>query len=340
MYLGEGPACHDLAWYLALNRRKLPTSKEQVIADFRTALERDGIDTGPWWDRQLRLALLGAVVQQGWEKALGDDDEWRWWCDRAGRVSRCSDPISRMTGVAVAQLRIRLLGGFVVDGLNEHEIGSRKGRTVLKVLALARGAPVSTDRLVDVLWGDELPSRPTDQVGVLVSRLRAVIGSDRLPRTEAGYSLRYDWLDLDELDARVAEAERRHAAGQESAARAAADAALALLRGPLLPEEEGEWVVAERVAADRGVDRARAVLAESALDAGDHGAAMAAAEVLLTSDPYNEAALENPDACARRRRAAGEWTRGVRRAAQTVGGGPRPVALAGHRGAPRRARPR
>ena len=193
--------------------------------------------------------------------------------------------------MAVSQLRVRLLGGFVVESLDEREIGSRKGRTVLKVLALARGGPVSTDRLVDVLWGDDLPARPTDQVGVLVSRLRAVVGADRLVRTEAGYALHYDWLDVDELDARVVEAERRHAATQLSAARAAAEAALALVRGPLLPEEDAAWALAERVAADRGAYRARAVLAECALDAGDHGAAIGAAEALLSSDPYDEPAL-------------------------------------------------
>lgn len=83
VYLGEGPACHELGWYLALNRQKLPTSKEQVIAEFRTALERHGVVTEPWWDRQLNLALLGTVLQFGWEKALGDDAELAWWCDRA-----------------------------------------------------------------------------------------------------------------------------------------------------------------------------------------------------------------------------------------------------------------
>ncbi|MCB9371527.1 MAG: hypothetical protein H6518_01935 [Microthrixaceae bacterium] len=35
------------------------------------------------WARQLTLALLGTVVQFGWEKALGDDAELGWWCDRA-----------------------------------------------------------------------------------------------------------------------------------------------------------------------------------------------------------------------------------------------------------------
>lgn len=85
VYLGAGPACHELGWYLALNRAKLPAghSKERVIADFRAALERHGIATDAWWDRQLTLAMLGAVVQFGWEKALGDDAELAWWCERA-----------------------------------------------------------------------------------------------------------------------------------------------------------------------------------------------------------------------------------------------------------------
>jgi hypothetical protein len=85
VYLGAGPACHELGWYLALNRAKLPPgrTKEDVIGEFRTALEGGGVETAGWFDRQLELALLGALVQFGWEKALGDDDELGWWCDRA-----------------------------------------------------------------------------------------------------------------------------------------------------------------------------------------------------------------------------------------------------------------
>jgi hypothetical protein len=82
-YVGEGPACHELCWYLALNRAKLPVSKEATIESFRGALERHGVDTTGWWDRQHALCELGALVQFGWEKAFGDDDELMWWCDAA-----------------------------------------------------------------------------------------------------------------------------------------------------------------------------------------------------------------------------------------------------------------
>ncbi|HEV7760893.1 MAG TPA: hypothetical protein VGO78_17935 [Acidimicrobiales bacterium] len=82
-YPGEGPAGHDLAWYLALNRARLPESKEATIDRFRQALERHGVDTAGWWERQLGLCLLGALVQFGWEKALGSDEELTWWTEAA-----------------------------------------------------------------------------------------------------------------------------------------------------------------------------------------------------------------------------------------------------------------
>lgn len=82
-YPGIAPVCHDLGWYLALNRARLPHSKEDAIAALRASLERNGIATDAWWERQLAVCLLGALVEFGWEKALGGDDELGWWCDRA-----------------------------------------------------------------------------------------------------------------------------------------------------------------------------------------------------------------------------------------------------------------
>jgi len=61
----------------------LPESKEQSIDALRASLEARGIATDGWWEVQVDLCLLGALVQFGWEKALGDDAELGWWCDRA-----------------------------------------------------------------------------------------------------------------------------------------------------------------------------------------------------------------------------------------------------------------
>lgn len=82
-YPGEGPAACELAWYLAVNRARMPVSKEATIERFGVALRANGIDTDGWFDRQVALCLLAGLVLFGWEKALGDDDELAWWCDRA-----------------------------------------------------------------------------------------------------------------------------------------------------------------------------------------------------------------------------------------------------------------
>lgn len=86
-YPGAAPPCYELAWYLALNSARLPTSKEQSITQFEAALRRHGLDTTQWYAVQASLCLLGALVMFGWEKALGDGPvqrrEFGWWCDRA-----------------------------------------------------------------------------------------------------------------------------------------------------------------------------------------------------------------------------------------------------------------
>ena len=79
---GAGPATAELAHYIALNRRRLPESKDAAIDTYRTALESHGISTAEWWDRQIALTLLGIMCALGWEKALGEDEELRWWEQR------------------------------------------------------------------------------------------------------------------------------------------------------------------------------------------------------------------------------------------------------------------
>ena len=82
---GNAPACVELAWYLAVNSARLPHAKEDAIATYRDALHRHGVDTASWWEAQLELSLLGALVQLGWEKR---GDELAWWVDRALRAAR------------------------------------------------------------------------------------------------------------------------------------------------------------------------------------------------------------------------------------------------------------
>ena len=60
-----------------------PGEQVRHIARYRRSLERDGVDTDTWWDRQLGLCLLAMAATMGWEKAVGDADELAWWSDRA-----------------------------------------------------------------------------------------------------------------------------------------------------------------------------------------------------------------------------------------------------------------
>ena len=54
-YPGEAPGLYDLLWYVALNRQRLPVSKEATIDAYRAGLEAAGIDTAGWFERQLGL---------------------------------------------------------------------------------------------------------------------------------------------------------------------------------------------------------------------------------------------------------------------------------------------
>ncbi len=189
------------------------------------------------------------------------------------------------------ELRIRLMGGLSVDGIAERDLGSRKARTLLKLLAVARGEVVPVDRAADVLWGLELPAKPAEQVGVLVSRLRGVLGAEHLIHRSGGYALEAAWLDIDEIDRRVDEASDAQSDGRLAVARAAADAALALVRGPLLPDEDAEWADVARQRCETRVAAARRIKIEATFATGDWAAVVAQAEVVLVEHPFDEDVL-------------------------------------------------
>ena len=188
-------------------------------------------------------------------------------------------------------LAVRLLGEFAVDGVEAQALGSRKARLALHLLALADGQPVPADVLADALWADAPPARPEDQLAVLMSRLRGVLGKDRISRRSGGYVLHADWQDDTELTQLVAETERRRAAGNLVGAAAAARVALSLLRGSGPAQLPGEWAQLHRAALDRLIGRARLTAATALLEAGDWVAAAEPAAAALAQDPYEEAAL-------------------------------------------------
>ena len=188
-------------------------------------------------------------------------------------------------------LAVRVLHDFGVDGIEPQSLGSRKARLALHLLALAGGQVVTSAALEDALWGDTPPAKPDDQLAVLVSRLRSVLGRDRIEHRDHGYLLRCDWLDATELAGLTEEIDRRRGAGHVMGAAAAARVALSLIRGDGPAPLPGEWAQLKRADLERLIRRARQVAATALLDAGDWMAAADAAAAALERDPYDEAAL-------------------------------------------------
>jgi DNA-binding SARP family transcriptional activator len=187
-------------------------------------------------------------------------------------------------------LRVHVIGPLRVEGFAEHELGSRKARTTLRLLAIAAGAPVSTDRIATVLWADaEQPRDPAAQVAVIVSRLRRVLGPARISHGDAGYVLHIDWLDLAAAAELTAEAERRLEARNPTAALAAALSARGLLA--LTLTDDDVWLEHQRLAVSRLAARSGHLVARAALLAGDLATGVEAAEQLVALDPYDEEAL-------------------------------------------------
>ena len=188
-------------------------------------------------------------------------------------------------------LAVRVLSGFAVDGIEPQALGSKKARLALHLLALAAGQAVSSDVLIDALWPGTPPARPDDQLAVLMSRLRSVLGRDRIEHRDYGYLLRCDWLDATELAVLTREVEARREAGHATGAVAAARVALSLIRGEGPPPLPGEWAQLKQAELERLIGRTRVVAATALIDAGEAMAAADAASAALERDPYDEAAL-------------------------------------------------
>jgi DNA-binding SARP family transcriptional activator len=210
-----------------------------------------------------------------------------------------------------SHVELRLAGtfGVVRDGteLSAGELGSRKSRTLLKVLAVARPGPVAVDRIVEVLWAGEPPVAAEQNVASLVSRLRGVLGRGVILGGRQGYRLAGSpvvSVDL-ETAARYCEQAERKLASSPAIALAAAEQAIGLLAGDvaLADEPYSAWADPARDQLRGLLRRTRLALAEAALATGDPRSAASRAEAAMAADPLDEVAYRwYMSACA----AAGE----------------------------------
>ena len=84
----------------------------------------------------------------------------------------------------------RILGPLEVtqDG-RSLALGGAQQRALLAVLLIHRGEVLSTDRLIDELWGEQAPSSATKIVQGYISQLRKALGDDVILTRGHGYLL-------------------------------------------------------------------------------------------------------------------------------------------------------
>lgn len=132
-------------------------------------------------------------------------------------------------------MEFRLLGPLEV--LHEGRaiaLGGPKRRALLALLLLQTGDVVSSDRLVDELWGEEPPATAVTALHNHVCRLRKALGAGVLVTRPGGYALQLDGhrVDLERFHRLVRDAE-----GAEPVPRAAKlHEALDLWRGQPLAD--------------------------------------------------------------------------------------------------------
>lgn len=100
----------------------------------------------------------------------------------------------------MTDVNICLLGPLIVTRAGEPvEVPGRRPRTLLSLLALEAGTPVSADLLADRIWGEELPDNPRGSLHTYIGRLRRVLGKEVVRRAAGGYILDLPRSSVDAL---------------------------------------------------------------------------------------------------------------------------------------------
>lgn len=178
-------------------------------------------------------------------------------------------------------------------------LGGLRQRAVLAILTLQANEVVSTERLVDALWGEHPPTRALHTVHVFVSRLRRVLGAraDRLRTRQPGYVLELQ-TDADpdacELDVHRCErlclaAEAARHRGELQTAAALLDRARSQWRGSPLAEFTYYDFAQDAIRTFESLRvRCREELIDVQLALGHHGQVTSEAESLVREEPLRE----------------------------------------------------
>ena len=196
--------------------------------------------------------------------------------------------------IATPELRVRLMGLFEVKAGDTIALPAGKATTILQLLAVRRRSFVPVDTIVETLWGDGAPAGAAQNVASLVSRLRRVLGPERIAGGRGGYRFETAgaWVDVDEAERLVKEAESQLKSGRPALAAAAATQARRLLdRGEFLEDEPyALWASDGRREAERLARRARRAAWTAAIALGEHREALDLASRAVDADPLDEEA--------------------------------------------------
>ena len=189
-------------------------------------------------------------------------------------------------------IEFRILGSLeVVDGDGLLALGSPQQRALLGVLLVHRGEPVSSDRLIDELWGERAPASAIKIVQGYVSNLRKVLGDGLLITRGRGYSLQVDpgQLDVDRFVSLVTEGRRAMRDGDPRSAAARLREALGLWRGP--PLEDFVYETFAQAEIPR-LEESRLAALEERIEAelvlGEHAQLVGELEALVREHPMRE----------------------------------------------------
>jgi DNA-binding SARP family transcriptional activator len=116
------------------------------------------------------------------------------------------------------------------------EVAGGRQRTLLALLLVHANEVVSTDRLIDGLWGERPPATAPKVLKNAVSQLRRSLGDNLIVTQTPGYLLRVgpDAIDASRFEALLDQGRQTLASGNPDGAAAILGDALALWRGPPL----------------------------------------------------------------------------------------------------------
>jgi predicted ATPase/DNA-binding SARP family transcriptional activator len=187
-------------------------------------------------------------------------------------------------------VQVRLLGpvDVTVGGVARPVSGLRR-QAVLAVLALRSGEVVSTDRLIDVVWGETAPATARNTLQSHVSHLRQVLGAKAAIRARAsGYVLNLGGEATDVATAECLIRQGRQSADPAQGVRQLRTA-VALWRGPPLAEVARlAWFDEQAQRLDHLLLQAQQALIEARLDLGEHAHLLPDLESLARQHPLHE----------------------------------------------------